>query len=80
VRLGSEHPYGPVRETGCDPEALAIHVARSIDADQTIIEDWRQDYNAHRPHSALGNLSPNAFANAHRARPTESAEQSGISS
>ena len=23
-----------------------------------VIEDWRQDYNAHRPHSALGNRAP----------------------
>ena len=29
-----------------------------------VIEDWRQDYNAHRPHSALGNRTPSAFAQA----------------
>ena len=45
-----------------------------------IVEDWRRDYNAHRPHSALGNQAPNAFASAWRLRPTEPAEQSGISS
>jgi putative transposase len=27
-----------------------------------IIEGWRVDYNEVRPHSALGNLSPRAFA------------------
>jgi putative transposase len=26
------------------------------------INDWRVDYNHHRPHTALGNLTPNAFA------------------
>jgi putative transposase len=26
------------------------------------ISEWRGDYNHHRPHSALGNLTPNAFA------------------
>jgi len=26
------------------------------------IEAWRQDYNQHRPHSALGGLTPAAFA------------------
>ena len=26
------------------------------------IEEWRMDYNDHRPHSALGNLTPSAFA------------------
>ena len=26
------------------------------------IEEWRIDYNDYRPHSALGNLTPSAFA------------------
>jgi len=26
------------------------------------IEAWRIDYNAHRPHSSLGNLTPTEFA------------------
>jgi putative transposase len=26
------------------------------------IEAWHQDYNGHRPHSALGNLTPDEFA------------------
>ena len=26
------------------------------------INEWRIDYNHHRPHSALGNLTPSAFA------------------
>jgi transposase InsO family protein len=29
---------------------------------QTIIEQWRQEYNYHRPHSSLGYMSPAAFA------------------
>jgi putative transposase len=29
-----------------------------------VIGDWRQDYNAHRPHSALANQTPDAFARA----------------
>ena len=33
------------------------------------LERWRQDYNTARPHSALGNLTPRAFARqAHEAR------------
>ena len=30
------------------------------DARRTL-EDWQQDYNWHRPHSALGNLTPMEF-------------------
>jgi len=31
---------------------------------QVLIEDWRIDYNEHRPHSAHGDLTPNEFAQA----------------
>ncbi|MBB5696451.1 transposase InsO family protein [Roseomonas pecuniae] len=30
---------------------------------RTRIEEWRCQYNEERPHSALGNLTPSAFAN-----------------
>ncbi|WP_299425171.1 integrase core domain-containing protein [uncultured Shimia sp.] len=26
------------------------------------LEQWQEDYNTHRPHSALGNLTPREFA------------------
>ena len=31
-----------------------------------MVEDWRIDYNEHRPHSALGMRSPARFASAWR--------------
>jgi putative transposase len=31
---------------------------------QVLIEDWRIDYNEHRPHSAHGELTPSEFAKA----------------
>jgi len=31
---------------------------------QVLIEDWRTDYNTHRPHSAHGDLTPTEFAQA----------------
>jgi putative transposase len=33
----------------------------SIDDARCKIESWRADYNAHRPHSSLGQLTPNEF-------------------
>jgi hypothetical protein len=33
-----------------------------------MVEDWRQDYNEHRPHSALGMQAPVPFARAWTAR------------
>ena len=30
---------------------------------RVVIEDWRIDYNMNRPHSSLGHLTPNEYAN-----------------
>lgn len=43
-------------------ECLSQHWFRNLDDARQIIEDWRTDYNAVRPHSALGNLPPAVFA------------------
>jgi hypothetical protein len=31
-----------------------------------LVEDWRQDYNQNRPHSALGMMTPTAFSLGYR--------------
>jgi len=38
---------------------------------QTIIEDWQDEYNHHRPHSALGYMTPAAFAAQHAQNPLQ---------
>ena len=43
-------------------ECLNAHQFLSIEHAQRLIEAWRVDYNQHRPHSALGDLTPSAFA------------------
>jgi putative transposase len=43
-------------------ECLNEHVFASLAEAQRIIEAWRIDYNTGRPHSALGNQTPAAFA------------------
>jgi putative transposase len=32
---------------------------------QELLDNWRIEYNAHRPHSALGYITPDAFATQH---------------
>lgn len=43
-------------------ECLNVHQFLSIDHARAVIEAWRRDYNEQRPHSALGGLTPTAFA------------------
>ena len=43
-------------------ECLNEHLFRSLPSARGIIEDWRIDYNARRPHTSLGGLTPNEFA------------------
>jgi len=38
-----------------------------------IIEDWRIDYNEHRPHTAHGDLTPSEFARAWTIKQPEAA-------
>jgi putative transposase len=42
-------------------ECLNVHQFTSIDDARAKIEAWRVDYNARRPHSSLGHLTPNEF-------------------
>jgi putative transposase len=59
-------------------ELLAVELFSCLTEAQVLIEDWRQDYNHHRPHSALGMMTPAAFAvgwrEAHLAAAPASAE------
>ena len=43
-------------------ELLNIEEFGSITEAKVLIEDWRQEYNSYRPHSALGGLTPNEYA------------------
>lgn len=42
-------------------ECLNVHQFTSIEDAKAKIEAWRLDYNARRPHSSLGHLTPNEF-------------------
>jgi putative transposase len=43
-------------------ECLNEHLFRSLPAARQLIGEWRIDYNARRPHTSLGGLTPNEFA------------------
>ena len=59
-------------------ELLGVELFSCLTEARVLIEDWRQDYNHHRPHSALGMMTPAAFAvgwrEAHLAAAPASAE------
>jgi len=43
-------------------ECLNVHLFWSVEDAYVKLENWREDYNTERPHSALANLPPAAFA------------------
>jgi putative transposase len=47
-------------------ECLNTHWFLSLDDARQKIEQWRRDYNRYRPHSSLGNKTPEEFAEANR--------------
>ena len=46
-------------------ECLNEHWFLSMEDAREKVEAWRRDYNEHRPHSSLGNVSPAEFARRH---------------
>ena len=47
-------------------ELLAVELFSCLAEAQVVIEDWRQDYNQRRPHSALAMMTPSAFGGGYR--------------
>jgi len=54
-------------------ECLNVHQFASIHDAKAKIEAWRLDYNQRRPHSSLGHLTPNEYAEQRRNRIAEDA-------
>jgi putative transposase len=50
----------------CRDECLNENLFVSVDEARARLNDWRDDYNRNRPHSSLGNLTPEEFAAHHR--------------
>ena len=47
-------------------ELLSVELFSCLAEAQVLIEDWRPDYNEHRPHSALGMMASARFAIGYR--------------
>jgi putative transposase len=68
VQLDFIHPGKPVENAFIESfngrlrdECLNVHQFESLADARAKIEAWRLDYNQHRPHSSLGNLTPMEF-------------------
>ena len=61
-----QNPYVESFGSRVRDELLAVELFSCLTEAQVLIEDWRQDYNHHRPHSALGMMTPHRFAVGYR--------------
>jgi putative transposase len=73
VRLQFIEPGKPIQNAHIESfnarlreECLNEHVFVSLDDARNKIERWRVEYNRERPHSSLGNLTPEEFAAKHQ--------------
>jgi putative transposase len=76
-----QNPYVESFGSRIRDELLAVELFSCLAEARVLIEDWRQDYNHHRPHSALGMMTPVAFAASLRGPllgPTATAAGEGI--
>jgi len=64
-----QNPYVESFGSRVRDELLAVELLSCLTEAQVLIEDWRQDYNHHRPHSALQMMTPAAFAASLRQAP-----------
>jgi len=63
-----QNPYVESFGSRVRDELLAVELFDSLAEAKLLVEDWRIDYNANRPHSALGMLAPARFAEIWRER------------
>jgi len=60
-----QNPYVESFGSRIRDELLSVELFSCLAEAQVMVEDWRQDYN-HRPHSALGMMTPSAFSVGYR--------------
>jgi putative transposase len=57
-----QNPWVESYGSGMRDELLSIEQFNSLLEARVLVGDWRQEYNSYRPHSALGMLTPNDYA------------------
>lgn len=57
-----QNPYVESFNARLRDELLNVEVFTCLDEARVLAADWRSDYNANHPHSALGMMSPDRFA------------------
>jgi putative transposase len=83
VKLDFTHPGKPTDNGHIESfngrlrdECLNVNQFTSVDDACEQIERWRLDYNAYRPHSSLGNLTPSEYATLRQDKRTSEAAES----
>jgi putative transposase len=83
VKLDFTHPGKPTDNGHIESfngrlrdECLNVNQFASLDDAREQIECWRLDYNRHRPHSSLGNLTPSEYATLRQDKRTSEATKS----
>lgn len=61
-----QNPYVESFGSRVRDELLGVELFSCLAEARVLIEDWRRDYNEHRPHSALGMMAPARFAAGYR--------------
>ncbi len=68
-----QNPYVESFGSRIRDELLSVELFSCLAEARVLVEDWRKDYNAHRPHSALGMMAPANFAIGYREAHTAAA-------
>ena len=63
-----QNPYVESFHSRVRDELLDVEEFSCLAEARVVIEDWREDYNRHRPHSSLGMKAPARFAREWRAQ------------
>lgn len=68
----TDNPYVESFNGKFRDECLSVNWFLSLEHAQKILDDWKWEYNTLRPHSSLGDLTPEEYINVHHLEPENS--------